>query len=142
MKRDVQAMSIGALSKRSGVGVETIRYYERIGLLKPMARTPAGYRMFSNDSFKTIRFLKHAQELGFSLSEIKDLLRLRADKESKCEEVQSKATKHLREVDAKIAKLENIRAVLTQLVRQCRARKTKDACPILECFDERGSAYE
>lgn len=133
-----ESMSIGELSKQSGIGIETIRYYERLGLLKPTARRSSGYRIFNEDSYKTLRFLKHAQELGFSLAEINDLLRLRANKESRCEDVQDRAENHLRDVEAKIAKLQSIRHVLSRLIRQCRARKTSACCPILDCFDERG----
>lgn len=140
MKRIEETMSIGELAKMSGVGIETIRYYERIGLVKPIARKTSGYRVFNRDSYKAIRFLKHAQELGFSLTEIKDLLKLRADKESRCEDVQAKAERHLKEVEEKIAKLGSIREVLSQLIRQCRSRNTNSSCPILDCFEESGSS--
>lgn len=138
MKKAENNMSIGALSKESGVGIETIRYYERMGLLTPQARKASGYRVFNRDSFKTLRFLKHAQELGFSLAEIKDLLKLRANKESRCEDVQTRASKHLQDVDEKIKKLESIHMVLSKLIRQCRSKKTSDSCPILDCFEEKG----
>ena len=138
MRKTERTMSIGALSKESGVGIETIRYYERIGLLTPQERKASGYRVFNSDSFETLRFLKHAQELGFSLAEIKDLLRLRANKESRCEDVQARASKHLQDVEEKIKKLESIQTVLSKLIRQCRSKKTSDSCPILDCFDEKG----
>lgn len=138
MEKTENTMSIGALSKESGVGIETIRYYERIGLLTPPERKASGYRVFNSDSFKTLRFLKHAQELGFSLTEIKDLLRLRANKESRCEDVQARASKHLQDVEEKIKKLESIQTVLSKLIRQCRSKKTSDSCPILDCFEEKG----
>ncbi len=138
MRKTERTMSIGALSKESGVGIETIRYYERIGLLTPQERKASGYRVFNSDSFKTLRFLKHAQELGFSLAEIKDLLRLRANKESRCEDVQARASKHLQDVEEKIKKLGSIQTVLSKLIRQCRSKKTSDSCPILDCFDEKG----
>lgn len=137
MRQSEESMSIGELSRMAAVGIETIRYYERIGLLKPVARKTSGYRVFNTDSYKTLRFLKHAQELGFTLSEIKDLLQLRADKKSRCEDVQGKAKKHLEDVEEKIEKLNSIREVLSQLIRQCRSRKTNNSCPILECFEER-----
>ncbi|MFZ3230001.1 MAG: heavy metal-responsive transcriptional regulator [Pseudobdellovibrio sp.] len=138
MRKTERTMSIGALSKESGVGIETIRYYERIGLLTPQERKASGYRVFNSDSFKTLRFLKHAQELGFSLAEIKDLLRLRANKESRCEDVQARASKHLQDVEEKIKKLGSIQTVLSKLIRQCRSKKTSDSCPTLDCFDEKG----
>ena len=137
MRLDEENMSIGDLSKISGVGIETIRYYERMGLLKPIARKSSGYRIFNKDSYRTLRFLKHAQKLGFSLSEIKDLLRLRANKESRCKDVKTRAEKHLKNVEARIERLESIRHVLSQLIQQCRSRKTNDSCPVLDCFEER-----
>ena len=137
MKRNEEVMSIGELSKMTGVGIETIRYYERLGLLKPIARKNSGYRVFNRDSYRTLRFLKHAQELGFALSEIKDLLRLRADKESRCNDVKARAEKHLKEVKEKIEKLNSIQDVLSKLIDQCHHRKTNDSCPILNCFEER-----
>ncbi|MDZ4660130.1 MAG: heavy metal-responsive transcriptional regulator [Pseudomonadota bacterium] len=137
MGKAENTMSIGVLSRQSGIGIETIRYYERLGLLTPVGRKTSGYRVFNNDSFKTLRFLKHAQELGFSLAEIKDLLKLRANKESRCEDVRVKASKHLQGVESKIEKLESIRTVLSKLIRQCRSKKTSDSCPILDCFEER-----
>ena len=137
MKNIERTMSIGALAKKSGIGIETIRYYERIGLLVPLERKASGYRVFNTESFKTLRFLKHAQELGFSLAEIKELLKLRADKESRCEDVQTRALKHLQDVEEKIEKLESIQVVLSKLIRQCRSKKTSDRCPILDCFEDR-----
>src|SRR5690606_5666676 len=118
MSKKEEAMSIGELSKQAGVGIETIRYYERLNLLRPVARKDSGYRVFNRDSYKTLRFLKHAQELGFSLAEIRELLKLRADKESRCKDVQERAGRHLKDVEKKIAKLESIRAVLSKLIRQ------------------------
>lgn len=128
-------MSIGELSKRSGIGIETIRYYERIGILAPLGRRMSGYRIFNEDSFKTLRFLKHAQELGFSLSEISDLLKLRHNEKTKCNEVQARASKHLSRVERKIEHLESIRTVLSDLIHQCKTRKSDTTCPILECFE-------
>lgn len=136
MRKSENTMSIGTLSKESGIGIETIRYYERIGVLAPAGRKTSGYRVYDNDSSRTLRFLKNAQELGFSLAEIKDLLKLRADKPSRCEDAQIRASKHLQDVEDKIKKLESIQAVLSKLIRQCRSRKTTNSCPILECFED------
>lgn len=137
MRKVENTTTIGALSKNSGIGIETIRYYERLGLLTPVGRKSSGYRIFNHDSLRTLRFLKHAQGLGFSLAEIKDLLKLRANKESRCEDVRSSATRHLQDVETKIKNLESIRAVLSKLIRQCRSKRTSDGCPILDCFDEK-----
>jgi MerR family mercuric resistance operon transcriptional regulator len=80
--------------------------------------------------------LKQAQELGFSLSEIKELLKLKADKKSRCNDVQAKAEKHLKDVEEKLERLSRIKLVLSDLVGQCRDKRTADECPILACFDD------
>lgn len=135
MRKSENTMSIGTLSKESGIGIETIRYYERIGVLAPAGRKNSGYRVYDNASSKTLHFLKNAQQLGFSLAEIKDLLNLRADKTSRCDDMQIRATKHLQDVEDKIKKLESIQSVLSKLIRQCRSKKMTNVCPILECFE-------
>lgn len=129
-------MSIGSLAKQSGIGVETIRYYENRGLLSAVSRKSSGYRVFNGDSLKALRFLKNAQELGFTLEEIKDLLKLRANKSTSCEVVKMRASKHLSDVESKIQRLEQIRDVLSDLIKKCQKRKTSEACPILDCFDQ------
>jgi DNA-binding transcriptional MerR regulator len=139
MKKDELTMSIGTLAKQTDLGVETIRYYERIGLLTPVGRKDSGYRIFNVDSLKTLLFLRKAQELGFTLSEIKNLLKLKADKQPRCQDVQTKAQKHLENVNDKIESLSKIKDVLSGLIQQCRQRKTDDCCPILECFNDPAS---
>ncbi len=134
----MNTMTIGRLAKESGIGIETIRYYERLGVLKPVARKESGYRLFDGDSLKVLNFLKQAQSLGFSLAEIKSLLKLKADKKSRCHEVKVKAELHLKEVDEKIERLTRIKTVLTGLVKQCQDKHTDDGCPILECLNSEG----
>ena len=136
MQKNENTMSIGVLSKQSGIGIETIRYYEKIGILKPVSRKVSGYRIFNSDSLKTLLFLRHAQELGFSLTEIGSLLKLKADKVSRCSEVQMKAEKHLKNVEEKIEHLSRIRFILANLIKQCGERKVENSCPILECFQD------
>jgi len=129
-------LSIGELSKRSNVGIETIRYYERLGVLSPVGRQVSGYRIYDLDSVRTLRFVKHAQELGFTLKDIKDLLQLKADKKPRCKDIQMRAKKHLQDVEQKVEHLSKIRSVLSDLIHQCQKRKTDDRCPILDCFEE------
>jgi len=138
MGKLINAISIGALSKQSGIGIETIRFYERIGVLIPAGRKASGYRYYDDESTKTLRFLRHAKDLGFSLAEIKALLKLRAGKTSQCEEVQIQASKHLQDVEDKIRHLESIQRALSKLIRQCRNKRTNEGCPILDCFEEEG----
>lgn len=128
-------MTIGTLSKRTGIGIETIRFYERLGLLMPIARKISGYRIFDETSFKTVAFIKHAKELGFTLSEVQELLSLKADKQSKCQSVQKKAEAQLQSVEEKINHLERIKNVLSDLIQQCQQRKVDSECPLLDCLD-------
>jgi len=129
-------LSIGELSKRSDVGIETIRYYEKLGVLSPIGRKASGYRIYNLDSVRALRFVKQAQELGFTLQDIKGFFHLKADKKPRCEDVQVRAEKHLKNIEEKIGHLAKIRSVLTNLIHQCQKRKTDDRCPILDCFGE------
>lgn len=136
MDTNLEKMTIGGLSKLSGVAIETIRYYEQVGILNPVSRSASGYRIFNSDSLKTLHFLKHAQELGFSLSDIKELLKLKADKKSNCKAVKKKAEQHLKMVNERIEKLLVIKNILGNLVKQCNDGKTDSRCPILDCFEK------
>lgn len=129
-------LGIGELAKLAGNSVETIRYYEQRGLLKPAGRKASGYRIYNDESLKTLSFLKRAQNLGFSLSEIKELLRLRTSRKSCCDNVQKRALKHLHNVEEKIEKLGVIRLELSNLLKQCHSNKEPDRCPILDRFDQ------
>jgi len=136
MGKAERTMSIGTLSKETGIGIETIRFYERLGLIVPVGRKSSGYRIFDDSSLKALGFIKHAKELGFSLSEIQELLDLKADKKSKCQSVQLKAKAQLESVEEKISHLERIKNVLSKLIEQCRQRKIDSECPLLDCLDD------
>jgi MerR family mercuric resistance operon transcriptional regulator len=138
-------LTIGELAKRAGVNRETIRYYERRRLLAHSARTMAGYRVFPDDAVDRLRFIRHAQALGFTLEEIRELLGLRLDERSSCQQVRARATRKLADVEAKIAALRRIRRVLGRLVHACEARRPTAPCPILESLaapDERARKEE
>ena len=124
--------SIGRLAKESGVSLQAIRYYERQGLLPPMARTEAGYRIFQSDTARRIRFIKRAQELGFSLTEIKDLLSLRADRNTAQTEIRKQTETKLFDVALKIRHLRAIQASLTLLTQHCDSCGAPEDCPIPE----------
>ena len=128
-------MMIGQLSKISGVGIETIRFYERRGLLPPAGRKSSGYRQYDEQSVARINFIKTAKDLGFTLDDIKDLLSLRVRKESQCSKVKSKAQKKLLETRDKIAELQKIEGVLEKLVETCDERSPTSECPILDCLE-------
>lgn len=136
MGKAERTMLIGTLSKETGIGIETIRFYERLGLIVPVGHKSSGYRIFDDSSLKALGFIKHAKELGFSLSEIQELLSLKADKKSKCQNVQVKAATQLESVNEKIKNLERIKTTLAELIRQCKQKKTDSECPLLDCLDD------
>jgi MerR family mercuric resistance operon transcriptional regulator len=129
------ALSIGKLATKTGVGIETIRFYERKGLIPEPPRTAAGYRQYSVDSVQRIAFIRHAKYLGFSLKEIKELLSLRASPRSSCADVRSKAEEKIGEIKRKVAALNNMKSALSKLIKQCNDRTPTSACPILEALD-------
>jgi Hg(II)-responsive transcriptional regulator len=141
----VSGLTISELAKRAGVNRETIRYYERRRLFARPARTISGYRVFPDDAIDRLRFIKHAQALGFTLEEVRELLGLRLDERSSCEQVRARATRKLADVEAKIAALKRIRRVLGRLIHACETRRPTAPCPILESLaapDGRGRKEE
>ncbi len=135
-------LTIGELANRAGVNRETVRYYERRRLLPRPPRSVTGYRVFSDDAVDRLRFIKHAQGLGFTLNEIRELLGLRLGERSSCDEVRARAARKLSDVEAKIAALERIRIALGGLVTACKARRPTALCPILESLKARDTANE
>jgi Cu(I)-responsive transcriptional regulator len=126
-------LSIGALSKATGTTVETIRWYERVGVLPAPARTPGNYRAYGTAHLERLSFIRRARDLGFSLDEIRELLRLSDDRERSCEAVDQVARQHLEEVERKIADLEALRRELQDLIGQCR-HGTVAECRILQAL--------
>src|SRR5438552_16468377 len=126
------------VAKQGGVNLETIRYYERRGLLPKPPRTPAGYRTFDAAALRRLRFIKQAQALGFSLKEIKELLALRVDPRTSCADVRRRAEAKIADVEAKLRVLRTMKRALVQLTAACAGRGPVSACPILETLEERG----
>ena len=131
-------IKIGELAEQSQVNLQTVRYYEREGLLPKPPRLASGYRVFSRDAVRRVRFIKRAQELGFSLKEIKELLSIRVDPRSDCADVQKLATAKLADIDQKIRTLQAMKRVLTKLATACPGRGPSTECPILESFEPDG----
>lgn len=125
----MKPMTIGRLAKATSVSAETIRYYERSGFLPAPDRMASGYRVYGGDSIRRIRFIKEAQALGFTLTEVVDLLDLTADEAADCASVNEKANHKLIEIDKKIAALEKMRDGLKVLAKRCPA----DEQPLSEC---------
>ena len=131
------ALTIGALAERAGVGVETVRFYERRGLVRRPARPSAGYRSYPEEAVARIRFVRNAQALGFTLEEIREMLALRVTAGTSCAAVRSRAAAKAADVQRRLADLEAIRAALEKLVRACPGRGELSACTILEALDSR-----
>jgi MerR family copper efflux transcriptional regulator len=129
-------LTIGQLAQRAGVGVPTIRFYERRGLLAPPYRRASGYREYPADSVRRVRFIRHAQGLGFSLKEVAELLALSTDPASTCAAVREKAAEKLTDIEAKLASLTRMRKVLIELMEACPGDGPAEACPILGALDE------
>lgn len=128
-------MTIGQLARQAGVGVQTVRYYERRGLLPAAPRRASGYREFDAAALDRLRFIRRAQELGFTLAEIAELLELRLDPRTTAAEVKARARRKLESVAGKIRDLERIRDALTHLAGQCRGgRGPTGDCPLLEAL--------
>ncbi len=128
------ALTIGKVAARAGVGIETIRFYEREGLLEDPPRTASGYRQYPGDAVGRIQFIRQAKELGFSLREISELLSLRADPGSSCGDVQSQAQAKIAAIEAKIQALERMKSALEKLVA-CDGEAPISECPILVALD-------
>lgn len=134
----MRSLTIGHLAKKAGVNVETIRYYERLGIISRPDKPQSGYRRYSPELVVRIRFIKNAQELGFSLKEISELLGLRIDPDSTCEEVRLQAEIKVEDIAVKIRALQRMKTALTKLIQACNTSAPTAECPILEALEERG----
>jgi len=134
MKKETEQMTIGKLANASNVSVETIRFYERKELIKqPMKQ--GGFRYYSKDLVKRVWFIKRAQELGFTLKEVKELLELTVKKESKCNDILIRTEEKISEIDEKINDLKKMKKSLKGLANCCETRDMKlSECPVLDCF--------
>jgi MerR family mercuric resistance operon transcriptional regulator len=126
-------LPIGALSKRTGCKVETIRFYERARLLSAPAQSPGGYRLYSNDHLKRLTFFGRARALGFSVDEVRKLLKLADDRKRPCAEVRVVATSHLEDVRGKIADLRAMERLLSKTVAKY-ANGTRTGCALIEAL--------
>ena len=130
------ALTSGQLAKKSDVGVETLRFYEREGLLARPARTASGYRQYSAEAVERVRFIRRAQLLGFQLKDIKELLALRDDPDADSGEVREKAVAKLADIDQRIKDLEAMKTELTRLVAACDGSGPAAECPIITAICE------
>lgn len=131
----MDTLTIGQLAQQAGVTVETIRYYERRQLIPEPPRLTSGYRQYAAGDVLRLRFIKRAQELGFSLAEIADLLALRIKSDTVCSEVQRQAEAKIEAIETKIEQLQRMKRVLSDLVRACHDNQLTNECPILTALD-------
>lgn len=132
----MNSLTIGNVAKITGVGIETVRFYERKGLIPDPPRKESGYRQYPEETVARLRFIKRAKELGFSLKEIKELLSLRASPKAKCEDVRRRSETKLKDIDDRIRSLRAMRRALSKLIAQCTGSAPATECPILESLDK------
>jgi MerR family copper efflux transcriptional regulator len=132
----MEPLTRGKLAKRCDVNFETIRFYEQEGLIPEPLRTESNYRLYTPDTVRRVRFIRRAQDLGFTLKEIKELLALRAAPRAKCAEVYARAEAKIRDIDAKIQTLGAMRRALSKLMSECTGRGGASECPILDALDD------
>jgi MerR family transcriptional regulator, copper efflux regulator len=131
----MESLTIGQLAKHARVNRENVRYYERRRLLTRPSRSISGYRMFSDDALRRLRFIRRAKVLGFSLSEIHDLLALRVNSANSCDRVRARARAKVVEIDQKIRSLRRMKRALSQLIAACERRGKTSDCPILDSLE-------
>lgn len=129
------SFSIGQLSKQTDVSIDTIRFYERRGLLPEPERKPSGYRVYNSETVDRLRFIVHGKELGFSLVEISDLLTLKVDPNTSCSDVKLRSDAKILSVREKIKALQKIEQALTKLASECHGVGPQGACPIIEALE-------
>lgn len=142
VRQPVEKLTISRLARLGGVNLETIRYYERQGLLAKPPRTAAGYRVFPSETARRLRFIKRTQELGFSLREIRDLLSLRMRPGTGRAQIRARAHAKIADVDQKIRSLQAIKKTLRSLTDRCDGCGPVAACPILESLDHEDADAE
>lgn len=125
-------MSIGELAKKSGVKIVTIRYYEQSGVLPPAARTSGNYRTYSQEHARRLRFIRRCRNLGFSLDQVRDLVRLSSENAPSCVEVCRMAERHLNEIEDKLADLKRLESEVRRISASCSGNRPIAECRIME----------
>jgi MerR family copper efflux transcriptional regulator len=134
----MHTISIGQLARAAGVGVETVRFYERKGLLDAPARKESGYRQYDGDAVERLKFIRRAQQVGFALKEIQELLALRDDPDARRADVRDRAGRKIADIDAKVRDLLAMRASLASLVASCEGDGPAADCPIITALGDEG----
>ena len=132
---EMKSLTIGRLANQAGVNLETVRFYERRGLLPRPPRSASGYRLFPAEAARRLKFIRRAQELGFSLAEIAELLSLRVSRSTTSGDIRARAEAKITDIEAKIKSLESMKKTLRKLTRVCDGCAPLVECPILESLD-------
>ena len=130
----MENLTSGKVASLSSVNKETLRFYERKGLIDEPDRNESGYRLYNHETVKRIKFIKNAQNMGFTLKEINELLSLKAETNFQCRDIREKAERKIKQVNNKIHDLIKIKDALEELASVCRLNKSTGECPILESF--------
>ena len=131
----MESMTIGEVAKGAAVGVETVRFYEREGLIKQPPRRESGYRAYPAETVDRVRFIKRAKELGFSLKEIGDLLALRLAPGATCGQIKRRAEAKIEDIEDRIRSLNRMKGALRNLTAACEGKGAVSECPILDALD-------
>ena len=136
MERSTKPLTIGKVARLTGVGIETIRFYEREGLIADPPRKESGYRQYGPETVSRLRFIHRARELGFSLKEIKELLFLRLDPRTTCDSILDRAEEKIREIEERIQTLQRMKEALRALAKACPGQGPVTQCPIIGATDD------
>lgn len=128
-----ERLAIGALSKRTGVNIETVRFYEKIGVLPAPTRTEGGHRVYEGEHVARLTFVRRARELGFTLDEVRSLLKLFDGDHYSCSDVRDVTAEHLKDVRKKMADLRRLERTLSDIVSRCEGGSVPE-CPIIEAL--------
>jgi MerR family transcriptional regulator, copper efflux regulator len=137
----MESLTIGEVAKQAHVRIETLRYYERTGLVASPLRSESNYRLYPQETVRRVQFIKRAQELGFSLKEIMALLALRATPETPCADIRSRALDKITAIEEKIQTLNAMKHALAKLVEECSGQGEITDCPILAALDPEGNVH-
>ncbi len=140
MTGEQKGLTIGQVARAAGVGVETVRFYERKGLVVQPDKPMFGHRKYPAEVAARIRFIRRAKELGFTLKEVAELLELRVDPGKSCAEVRARALAKMADIGRKIETLQRMREALAGLAAACRGQGPTSDCPILEAMEDGGAA--
>ena len=133
----MDGLSIGKVARGAGVPIDTVRYYEREGLLEKPVRTSSGYRQYPPDAVARLQFIRQAKDLGFTLSEIRELLALKVAPGKSCADVRARAESKIADIEQRVAQLTRMKQALARLAAACSGRGPTSACPILDAMEKR-----